>query len=257
MTDDARFRTVRNPGTLALLDPIEAPVRGWLLDALAATDETLQRRRGSTHRSLTEPLAVSVGLTGEHLDRCGAVLDLTQAMIDLADNLADRDADRARGLDPLALCASVPPAVLPCLPSLFAACAMRALATGFALPLRGAAASLRYTTVLGRMVAGQGADDDSDARVDLASGMQALLCCLPLWLVFDGSADHDARLAATEHWALRYGRTWELREAYENAPDDRAALDRYVGACDDARAAWPAWGPFLHDGALAPRRLLP
>ncbi len=257
MPDDPRFRTVRHASTLALFESLEAPLDGWLRAVMASTDATLESRGGVTHRSIVEPIARAQGLDDAAVDRCGAVLDAAQVMIDLVDNLTDAADDLAHGRAPLAACASIPPAALFCMPSVIAGCLMSGIHRSFAPPLRCAAAAARATTVFGRMVAGQAARDGSDARIDLASGAQALLCCLPLWLTFDDSPRAGARLAAVERWAFEYGRTWELREAHEERRDDLAAAARYRDGCARARAVWPEEAPFAEGGELAMRRLLP
>lgn len=257
MPFDTRHRTVQHPSTRSLFDALEPPLDGWVRAVMASTDATLSTRGGVTHRALVEPIARSVGLEEVSVDRCGAVLDAAQVMVDLVDNLTDLPKDLARGVSPLAACGGVPTAALFCMPSVLAGCLMSGIHRFFPAPLRGAAAAARATTVFGRMVVGQAADDGSDARVDLASGMQGLLCCLPLWLVFDDSPSHRERLVATERWAFSYGRTWELREAAAEAPDDPSAARRYRDACEVARAAWPAMSPFAEGDELSARALLP
>jgi hypothetical protein len=257
MSFDARHRTVQHPSTLSLFDALEAPLDGWVRAVMRATDATLTSRGGVTHRALVEPIARAVGLDDVATDRCGAVLDAAQVMVDLVDNLTDVGKDRARGLDPLAPVATIPAAALFCLPSVIAGCMMSGIHRFFPSPLRGGAAAARATTVFGRMVAGQAADDGSEARVDLASGMQGLLLCLPLWLVFDDSAPQRARLVEVERWAFEYARTWELREAADGAPRDPVAAQRHRDACVRARAAWPTGAPFEDGAALSTRELLP
>lgn len=257
MPFDPRHRTVQHPSTRSLFDALEAPLDAWVRAVMASTDATLAARGGVTHRALVEPIARAVGLDDAHVDRCGAVLDAAQVMVDLVDNLTDLPKDLARGVSPLSACADVPTAALFCMPSVIAGCLMSGIHRFFPAPLRGAAAAARATTVFGRMVVGQAADDESDARVDLASGMQGLLCCLPLWLVFDDSPAHRARLVAIERWAFAYGRTWELREAAAEAPASSSAALRYRAACAAAREAWPSMRPFAEGDELSARALLP
>ena len=257
MPSDPRHRTVHHASTLSLFDALEAPLDGWVRAVMASTDATLAARGGTTHRALVEPIARAVGLDERTADRCGAILDAAQLMVDLVDNLTDATDDAARGLAPLAPCAAVPAAALFCMPGVLAGCMMGGFQRFFPAPLRSVAAASRATTLFGRMVAGQAADAASDARVDLASGMQALLCCLPLWLVFDDSPAHRARLVEVEGWAFAYGRTWQLREDVAAAPDDAHTAARYRDGCARARAAWPRCAPFREGDVLAMRALVP
>lgn len=257
MPFDARYRTVLHPSTLSLFEALERPLIDWVRAAMTCTDATLVARGGVTHRCLVEPIARAVGLDDATADRCGAVLDAAQVMVDLVDNLTDAPQDRARGIEPLAALATVPREALFCLPSVLAGCVMSGIHRLFPPPLRGGAAATRAITVFGRMVAGQVAPDGSDARVDLASGTQALLCCLPCWLVFDDSPSHRDRLVELERWAFAYGRTWELRELSEASPDDLAALARYRLARDRARSVWPRGTPFAEGDPLSVGALLP
>jgi hypothetical protein len=257
MPINPRHRTVQHASTRALFSALEPPVDGWVGSVMAATDASIAARGGVTHRALIEPIARAVGLPDEMVDRCGAVLDAAQVMIDLADNLADATEDLARGRAPLALAASIPPAALFCMPAVLAGCVIGGIHRSFPPPLRGAAAATRATTVFGRMVTGQAAPARSDERVDLASGMQCLLCCLPLWLTFDDSPGARARLMEVERWAFAYGRTWELRELAREAPGDGEAARRFREACQHARAAWPTAAPFTVGEALAVEVLLP
>ncbi len=254
---DARHRTVQHASTLSLFEALERPLLDWVRAAMACTDATLAARDGVTHRCLVEPIARSVGLDEALVDRCGAVLDAAQVMVDLVDNLTDAPQDSARGLEPLAALAAVPREALFCLPSVIAGCMMSGIHRLFPPPLRGSAAASRAITVFGRMVAGQVAPDGSDARVDLASGTQALLCCLPCWLVFDDSQTHQRRLVEIERWAFEYGRSWELRELADASPGDAAAAARHRAALERARAAWPRGAPFDEGDALAVSALLP
>lgn len=252
---DPRHRTVRHPSTEALFGDFEAPVRPWIDAVMAVTDAGIAARGGLTHRALVEPIARAAGLDDGAVERCGAILDATQVLIDLADNLADVAEDRARGRAPLDS-AGVPEASLHCLPAALACAVMNAIHEGFPPPLRGAAAARRTLAVLGRMIAGQAAPAGSDARVDLASGMQGLLACLPLWLTHRDTPAEGERLAAIERWAFAFGRTWELRQIVAESPASLPARARLRAACDEARAAWPAVSPFRPGEALAAARWL-
>lgn len=237
---------------------LDDPSRAWVAAVCAET--------ARAHASLRAPvslgylafrLAAGLGRPLAFASRAGTLLDALQPVVDLADNLADEELDRARGLDLARRYPDVPRDVLPSLPALMTACVVSALHEDFPAPAyRPREAAARLIAALAAMARGQGTPLDAPTRVDDIAGRQAELLCLPLWLDPAGPPDEAGR-AAVARWAFRYGRLWQLRQdVLEAAPGDDAPRGRFDDASREAAAAWPGFAPFSPGGALSREALL-
>jgi hypothetical protein len=230
----------------------EAP-RTWACAAARVFAAELRARSASPHRLVALDLARAWGLDAPRADCIGNALDVIQVAIDVADNLADEDEDRALGRDVGGRYATIPRAFLICLPAALMSSVFALLAAEFSgaqFDLRRAAALLART--LAEMAEGQAATELSE-KIRLASGKQGLLLCLPAWLTHD--QQHPISLAELELWAMAFGRSWEHGERLRcrSSADARQAWN---DARFDVERSWPKAHPFDDHGPLARQRLL-
>lgn len=208
------------------------------------------------HRFLTDRFAGALGYSENETSALGDVLDVLQVSFDLADNLADRESDRVAGRNYLAPCEDVPLAVLSYLPAVLSASAIDLIYTTFcAERFTPQAAVAKLGTVIGQMVLGQAEPDGSPRRVDLLSGKQGLLLCLPFWLR-DGSPDLPCPTPCFEQWAYQFGCTWELNQVVRDGGANHGQA-AWTNAMLETRLSWPRFGPFGPGGALQARALFP
>lgn len=200
-----------------------------------------------SHGSLTRRLALGLGMSSEEADRIGTLFDALQPIVDLVDNITDRELDhRAGKADPEEPYAGVPREVLYGLPTLMMACVTSGLFRFFPADRYNTPfAAQRFISALGKMTYGQGQDPEDPARIDNISGHQGLLFCLPLWLLPDPGPEDRGRMEALECWAFEYGRVWQLSLDFFEDPGCLAGLRRLNEGLSRTRAAWPGFDPFL------------
>jgi hypothetical protein len=228
------------------------PVPSWCREAAGALERQLNGRRARAHSALLVPLARAIGLPRPAT--VGVVLDLLQTAIDLADNLADVEEDRAAGRPPAYTTA--PREALVCLPSLLVGMAMSRLASAYGeASFRSSYATRRVLGVLATMVVGQALPKSHRRHDELVSGHQGLLLCLPFWLVSKRDPTWRRRLPRIERWAMAFGRTWEARERHGASPT-RATSAAYRASVVAAHRSWPTFAPFRRGDAGAPDALL-
>lgn len=231
----------------------QAP-RDWACAAARVFAAELQTRGASPHRVVVEALGLAWGLDGPRIETLGAVLDLVQVAIDVADNLADEQEDRALGRDVDARYASIPRPFLICLPSALINTAFVRLTADFAAPQYDLCrATRRFAWALAQMAEGQAANT-LEEKIRLASGKQGLLLCLPAWLTPD-EREHPVGLDALETWATAFGRSWEHQERMRTLANN-AAKQAWNAARVELGQLWPKVPPFDDDGPLARERLL-
>jgi hypothetical protein len=204
------------------------------------------------HRFITDHYSRELGFDAREIDALGNALDLLQVSFDLADNLADRELDAALGRSYLASCDDIPFASLLCLPAVLSNCAIAILYEHFPSDrFNPGVAVSKASLAIGAMVRGQGEPANSAQRIELVSGRQGLLLCLPFWLASDPSS-LPCTVSDFEAWAYLFGCTWELHQVHleENTESSRTAWHRAVA---EARLAWPSFGPFAAGGPLAPQ----
>ncbi len=218
-----------------------------------ATDAQMRHSGTTPHRILVTEVARSLGWKESSIAALARVMDCLQVCIDVADNLADWEADAARGRVHPAM-ERVAPAVRPCLPAVWMGLAAAVFQQAVSLQglSHGQEAWWRLQILMAEMAVGQG-HQDPGAHLQATSGRQGLLLLLPLWM--DWGTD-DPRLAPVERWAEAYGRTWELHQQVLEAPgpDTRRAFDR---AMLQVIPLWPDVPPFQAGQALEQQRLLP
>jgi hypothetical protein len=233
-----------------------AEVGRWAGLAGQCFSQQLVDNAAQPHRFMTDRFAGALGYSEAESDALGEVLDTLQVSFDLADNLADREADRARGCNYLGACENVPLAVLTYLPAVLAASAIDLVYTAFrSEKFTPAAAVAKLGKVIGEMVRGQAEPSGSPRRVDLLSGKQGLLLCLPFWLR-EGATDLPCPTLYFEQWAYQFGCTWELNQVHRDggSPESRAA---WTNAMLETRLSWPRFGPFGPGGPLQAQALFP
>lgn len=207
---------------------------------------------GVSHGLVVRRLAEGLGLPSADARKLGIVLDALQPGIDLTDDLADLELDRAAGKPHVAVLEAIPIGLRTCLPALMLAAVYAALPALFPGNPQVGAALQRITEILGRMTRGQGRPARTTEHVDDVAGEQGRLLCLPLWL-FPGE---PARDAAIEAWAFAYGRIWQLRLDAREAPRSPRARTALQDGLRAARAAWPEFAPFAAGGTFDVTRVL-
>lgn len=228
--------------------------RQWACSAARVFATELKTRGASPHRVVVEAVSQAWGLDGPRIDTLGAVLDLVQVAIDVADNLADEEEDVALGRDVAARYASIPRPFLICLPSALINTAFVRLSADFPAPRYDLArATRRFAWALAQMAEGQAASS-LEEKIRLASGKQGLLLCLPAWLTPDES-EHPVALDALETWATAFGRSWEHQERMRTLANN-SAKQAWNAARFELEQVWPEVPPFDEHGPLARQRLL-
>lgn len=225
--------------------------------AALATDRQFQDVGGGrSHGLQVYRLALGLGVEGRVAQRCGILLDALQIAVDMADNLADAELDRAQGRSYDHLYQPIPADCRPALPALMLGCVVAAIHRWFPSPRYAPErAAGRLLTVLGRMTVGQGYERSDPRRIDHISGEEGRLYALPLWLDSDRSQPAEARLAAVEQWGFEFARTWQLRREVIESPDE----PRWTAELEDAQRraldAWPSFPPFGAAGLFSPAKL--
>lgn len=231
-------------------------VGGWAGLAAQCLSQQLLENGAQPHRYLTDQFCPALGFSPEETACLGDALDVLQVSFDLADNLADRELDEARGRSYLGPCEGVPLAVLTYLPAVLAGTAIDLLYSTFhAERFTAARAVAKLNQVIGEMVRGQAEPSGSARRVDLLSGKQGLLLCLPFWLR-EGSSDLPCAAASFEEWAFQFGCTWELNQLRRDDGDSKSRA-QFGAAVIETRLSWPRFGPFAPGGPLQARALFP
>jgi hypothetical protein len=208
------------------------------------------------HRFVTDLYAPSLAFEASEVGAIGDALDVLQVSFDLADNVADRELDVSLGRSYMRSCEDVPLAVLTYLPAVLASRGIAILHEHFRGDRFNATFALAKTSAaVGAMLRGQAEPPGSPLRVELLSGRQGLLLCLPLWLLVD-RRELPCSVSDFEAWAYQFGCTWELNQVHvaEKTETSGAAWREAVAS---ARLSWPSFGPFAADGPLAPRAALP
>lgn len=202
---------------------------------------TETKLRGAvSHGLVVRRLAEGLGLARDDARKLGIVLDALQPMIDLADDLADLEADRAAGKPHVAALDEIPLGLLTCLPALMLGATLAALPALFPERAGVPLAMQRLTEILGRMARGQGRPARTPEHIDDVAGEQGRLLCLPIWL-FPGE---PARDEAIDRWAFAYGRIWQLRIDAVESPRSLRSRRALAAGLAQVRAAWPAFPPF-------------
>lgn len=240
----------------AALDRVAAPIDAAAARALAAVggvlQSTLDGMRGLPHCVLADHIAAPRGLGAAAEQAIADTLDLVQVAIELADDLADWEADAAAGRPHVAVLEAIPASVRPALPAVATAAAfarLGALAAGETPGLAVGRAQAQLAAVLAHMAAAQGLTDD--AHIAGTADEQGRLLGLALWL---DPATPPAEQAAVDTWARAYGRTWELAQ---RVTEGRVAPATLLRAQERCRRAWPTTAPFAPGGALSLDHLLP
>lgn len=246
------------PRVEALYARLYGPTTVAHLRAAAAEQDEQYRRGGGgvSHGWMAWQVATGLGLPATLATPVGDVLDAIQPALDLADNLADHELDRALGRDPDSRYPGVPHACLPSMPALMVGAGVAALYLTFADPAWSTAdAVARLLGVFSRMNEAQGLPEDHPERNDGLSGEVGRLWLLPIWLL---PADHPTRalLPALDAWAYACARTIQLGHDVVEHPDEPHRAVRHADACAAARAVWPAFAPFRPSDTLAASRLL-
>jgi hypothetical protein len=230
----------------------------WVRRLADSLDRQLRASGAVPHRALAAPIARWAGFSRAGVDTLGAVLDLVQLAIDVADNVADLEQDRRDGRAHVDAYDRIPRAAAVCVPALLVGVALCRLGECFPAPAyRPLYGCRRLLEVLGDMSVGQGEGSQGAARVDLVSGRQGLLLCLPCWLRGPGAGHVTRRRTARlEAWAFAFGRTWEHHQRYLEERS-AAAYAGYRSAAAAAAGAWPDFGPFTGRGPLRRVALIP
>ena len=224
----------------------------WVSAAARVFSAELQARDARPHRALMHPLASAFGLDAARVSVLGDVMDCLQVAIDVTDNLADEEEDRANGVDRVAAY-GLPKAALLCVPTLLVTGCTRRLAEHFgSADFNLARALARLSDTLCDMAVGQVAPS-LEQKVALTSGRQGLLLCLPAWLVPD--AQHMLPLPAFEAWAVAFGETWEWLERLRS-DDSWYNRKNWQRTRWNALDAWPSVYPFSAGAPLAPDTIL-
>lgn len=231
----------------SLADRLPAPTASWIYAAALAFEDQLVENRAPSHAELMLPIAHWLDFPEPQLRAMGDALDLLQVAFDYADNLVDADADAARGRKYQLRYRDIPCEAAPCLPALLCSLSLERLVLTFGE--RGSYAIQRVVGVLADMARGQGSLDPG-LQVELISGRQALLLCLPVWL----SPRHDELTVGVrdelERWAVSWGNTWQLQQQHRElgTAASHFALSEAIAR---AHACWPQVGPFRPDQRLA------
>ena len=239
----------------ALSGRLHSRVAVWSGRVAQVLANQLQASHAVPHRELALRMARAVGMGQSQQTALGDIVDLLQTAIDLADNLADREEDVAAGRAQARSYPGVPSAALYCLPALLVGTAAAILYETFGRPkYQVDRAWGRLLETLGQMTVGQGLPTGHRRHLDLVSGQQGVLLCLPFWLV-SHRPPWDRRLRVIERWAFLYGRTWEYHQRLLESGTSLAARD-FDRAVARARAAWPEFEPFGTED-LSARALIP
>ncbi len=215
--------------------------------ALCATHEQYREQGGElSHGAITEALAR--GQQVPHATRWGALVDLLHAAVDLADNLADEEEDRAAGRGYADHYAKVPRATLLCLPTLMVSAASAEAATLSAE--RAGEVLTRLTRALGHMAHGQGLPSGHRQRPALVSGAFGVIYALPLF-----ARSRPRRAEAAARWGEAICALGHRKIAAQERPG-RASERALVEARDEAAQLWPRFAPFREGEALSAERLL-
>ena len=237
-------------------DSYGAEVGSWAARAAESFRAQLADLGALPHRFMTDLYAPCLGFDAREVAAIGDVLDLLQVSFDLADNLADRERDAALGRSYMKPCEDLPLAVLTYLPAVLACRSLAVLYEHFReARFNASLAAVKTAAAVGAMVRGQAEPDHSPLRVDLVSGRQGLLLCLPFWL-FSDRKELPCSVSDFEDWAFRFGATWELNQVYVDEKTE-ASRSAWHDAVVSARLSWPSFGPFAADGPLAARATLP
>ncbi len=232
-------------------------VADWAARGAGAFRRQLLDVGGLPHRFITDQYAGALGYAQPEVATLGDVLDVLHVSFDLADNIADRDADLDQGHSYLSECAGVPLGVLTYLPAILASRATDLIYERFSgAKFAPRSAVARLSSAIGAMVRGQAEPSGAPARIELLSGEQGLLLCLPFWLLPEGAPGLPCTVQAFERWAYEFGRTWELGQVYRGARSV-ASHGAWMTAIRRAREHWPSFGPFGIDGPLGQHAVFP
>lgn len=228
-----------------------------LRDVAAAQDREYHTRGGGiTHGWMAYELARVHGLDAELARWAGAVLDALQPAIDLADNLADEELDKALGRDPERRYRRVPRESRPFMPALILGACIAELHQRFPEPRWSTnAACALLLGVLARMNLAQGLPPDHPRRNSGLSGEVGRLWLLPFWLTPEAHPVR-AELPALDRWAFAFGCTIQLGWDVVENPGEAARVDRLVRARRAARRVWPRTPPFRKGAPFAADSLL-
>lgn len=225
---------------------LQAELLGYVREAATALDlQYALESGGDSHGLRIFRLARGLGMPATFASRCGVLIDALQIIVDLTDNLADAEQDRAAGRGLEAVYARIPSAVLPALPPLMMAAWLEGLSSSFPEAEAETSATRRWVIeLLARMTLGQGRAFRDPRRIDEISGAQGRLYALPLRLWHHTTPTSAARTEAIERWGFEYGRTWQLqRDVLEHAGDEERE-GALAEAKARARAVWPRFMPF-------------
>lgn len=238
------------PGVRALFTRSVPPE---LLPYIAQVFTMTERKQagGVSHGLVVRRLAEGLGLPSDEARKMGIVLDAMQPGMDLADDLADLEQDRAEGRPHVAELEAMPIGLRTCLPTLMLGAVYAGIPVLFPRP-EATVVLQRLTEILGKMVRGQGRPARTAAHIDDVSGEQGRLMCLPIWL-YPGAPERDA---AIERWAFAYGRLWQLRIDAREAPRSPRARAALLEGLATARQAWPDFAPFGAGQAFDAARIL-
>ena len=224
-----------------------------------ATEQQLREGSGVSHGVFVYRLAVGMGYRPAAASEIGMILDALQPVMDLADNLADEELDRALGRSRyLEHYRDIPRETLYCLPAMMASAIVAHMHRAFPVSAFGThLACRRLLATVGSMSLGQGLPLDDASRIDAISGQEGRLFCLPLWLWPDTTPAHLKRIERAEAWAVAYGRTWQLAIDAREQPGDATAVARLRDGAQRAVAAWPDFPPFRPGELFSAEAVLP
>jgi hypothetical protein len=197
-------------------------------------------------------VAMALSIPDPIVRKVGYWVDILEIAVDLADNLADAEEDRALGRDPTAPYHGLAPATLFSLPLLLVSTAIADLAS-WPVPIE----HVRYThgrliPALDRLTRAQARPFGDPRRYDEGSASRGVTVLLPLWMTFGPAWPDDPRFAALEAWQPAWSRTWQARQDVAEGRLDPATYRTLV---DQATAAWPDFPPFQPGQALAVDRM--
>jgi hypothetical protein len=249
---DASAEPLYSPDADALLATVASDTtRGWVRKLAAVAEAPLRRSGARPNSALIGPLIAFAGHTPPQSAALRGALDLLQILIDATDNLTDVEEDAARGVDRISGYAGIPVGARLPLPSLLLGCVVHALHTHFPPPQGGAEASVRLLATLDRMLHGQSAPRESDARVDGSSGDQGALAALPLW-VLPPTSPLRAHAPEVEAWGRLVFATSERWQRVHDDPSNMDARTALWHALARLHVGWPTWGPFREGEPLSP-----
>ncbi len=226
-------------------DPLVAQ---WMGLVAKAAQMNLDADDALPHRAFVELIAEARGFDSTEQHTIGDAFDHLQLAIELADDVADWDDDVERERPHVQLLSQIPAGARPALPIAStlacAACVAKIGGDRIALTLS------KMTAIGSRMVVGQGRDDE-EGQIALASGEQALLLGLPMWLDSATTAHEQQEF---DTWARAWGLTWELAQRVK---ERRARPSQLANAMERCRELWPDIVPFRRGEALAMATLMP